>query len=125
MNRAQPALKPKSQQGRLFCRTLIPHDYRLILHGDGEAQAFDPTGRALGAVQGNSYHRNYGQNVVQIDPVSDGTKTVFLHVLTATDAEEMDPPRASYRISGLGRIEVTVDEAKTSLAVPQWFTRSD
>lgn len=124
MNWAQPALKPKNQQGRLFCRTLIPRDYRLILHGDGKAEAFDPAGKSLGAVEGNSYHRNYGRNVVQVDPGSDGTETVFLHVLTATEAAETNPPSASYRISGPGQIELTVDDAKTILAVPDWLARS-
>lgn len=124
MSWVEPALKPKSQQGRLFCRTLIPRDYRLILHGDGKAEAFNPKGKPLGKVDGNSYHCNYGQHVVQIDPAIDATETVFLHVLTATDAKQANPPKASYRISGLGQIELTVDDAKTILAVPEWFTRS-
>jgi len=124
VNWTDPALKPRTREGRLFCRTLIPHDYRLILHSDGKAEAFDPAGRPLGAVDGNSYHRNYGQHVVQIDPERDVAETVFLHVLTATDAEQRTPPRASYRISGPGRIELTVEEASTTLAVPEQFTRS-
>jgi hypothetical protein len=123
-NWADPSLKPQGDEGRLFCQTLIPRDYRLVLHDDGKAEAFDPAGQSLAAVDGNSYHRNYGQNVVQIDPANDGAQTVFLHVLTATEAEEMNPPRASYRVSGPGQIELTVDDSKTSLTVPDWFTRS-
>ena len=124
MNWDEPALKPTSQEGRLFCRTLIPSDYRLILHSDGKAEAFDPAGNQMGAVEGNSYHRNYGRHVVQIDPGTDAKETVFLHVLTATEIEEMNPPNVSYRISGPGKIELTVDRTKTRLAVPDWFTRS-
>jgi len=115
---AEPALQPENPEGRLFCRTLLPRDYRLMLHGDGKAEAFDPAGKPLGPVDGNSYHRDYGRHVVQIDPGNDATETVFLHVLTATDAEQTDPPRTSYRISGPGQLELTVGDAKTSLTVP-------
>ena len=105
---AEPALEPKSQEGRLFCQTLLPRDYQLILHGDGKAEAFDPTGKSLGPVDGNAYHRKYGQQVVQIDPGNDGTQTVFLHVLTAAEAGETIPPEATCRVSGPGRLEITV-----------------
>jgi hypothetical protein len=121
---AEPALKPRSQEGRLVCQTLIPLDYRLIFHGDGKAEAFDSAGKSLGPVEGNPYHREYGQKVVQIDPGNDGTQTVFLHVLTATEVGEMTPPRATYRVSKPGQIELTVDGVTTSLAVPEWFPQS-
>ena len=42
-----------------------------------------------------------------------------------TIIEQIDPPRLSYRIRGPGQIELTVDDARTSLTVPEWFTRSD
>jgi hypothetical protein len=123
MNWADAALKPENRQGRLFCQTLLPRNYRLILHAAGKANALNPSGKPLGAVEGDSYHRNYGQHVVQIDPGADATETVFLHVLTATEIEETNPPDVSYRISGPGQIELTVEGAKAKLAVPAWFTR--
>ena len=108
----------------MFCQTLLPRDYRMILHADGKAEAFDPAGKPLGAAEGNPYHRKYGQNVVQIDPGNDRTKTVFLHVLTAVEAAEKTPPQAAYRVSQPGRIELTVDGATTSLVVPEWLVDS-
>ncbi|HUT14424.1 MAG TPA: hypothetical protein VMY42_28320 [Thermoguttaceae bacterium] len=42
--------------------------------------------------------------------------------LDAADAGQTNPPRTSYRISGPGQIELTVDNAHTVLAVPEWFT---
>ena len=124
VNWADPALKPKSRVGRLFCQTLLPRDYRLILHGDGKANAFGPSGKPRGAVAGNTYHRQYGRHVVQIDPDADAKETVFLHVLTATETEETNPPDVSYRVSGPGQIELKVAGAKAKLVVPAWFTRS-
>ena len=115
----EPALQPKNQEGRLFCQTVLPRDYKLILHGDGKAEAFDPTGKPFGQVEGNVYHRQYGQNVVQIDPGNDGTQTIFLHVLTATEAGETIPPEITYRIREPGKIELTVNRITTSLAVPE------
>ena len=53
-----------------------------------------------------------------------GSRTVFLHVLTAAEGQETNPPGASYRISGRGQIELTVDDVKTNLAVPEWFAWS-
>jgi hypothetical protein len=115
---ADESLRPASQEGRLFCQTLIPSDYQLTVHAEGRAEAFDATGRPLGAVEGNAYHRKYGQNVVQIDPADSGTQTIYLHVLTATEADETTPPKATYRAGEPGRIEVTVDGATTNLTVP-------
>ena len=121
---ANPALKPKSEEGRLFCQTLLPRQYRLILHNEGKAEAFDPTGKPLGPVEGNAYHRKHGQKVVQIDPGNARTQTIFLHVLTAVETEELNPPKATYRVSEDGQIELTVDGATTNLAVPEWFTKT-
>jgi len=122
INWAEPALGPPNPEGRLFCQTLLPQDYRVVLHDDGKAAAFGPAGTPLGAVEGNPYHCDYGKSVVQIDPGTDTTEMVFLHVLTAADAGQTNPPRTSYRISGPGQIELTVDNAHTVLAVPEWFT---
>jgi hypothetical protein len=123
-NWADPALKPKSDEGRLFCQTLLPRQYRLILHNEGKAEAFDPTGKPLGPVDGNAYHQQYGQKVVQINPGNMRTKTVFLHVLTAVKTTELIPPKATYRVDKHGQIELTVDGAKTSLVVPKWFAET-
>jgi hypothetical protein len=119
---AVPALQPKGAEGRLFCRTLAPREYTLLLHSAGKAEAFSATGQSLGPTAGNAYHLKYGQNVVEIDPGQKSARTVFLHVLTAVDGRETTPPAASYRISRPGRIEVAVDGATTTLAVPEWFT---
>jgi hypothetical protein len=118
---ANPALEPKNREGRLFCQTLLPRDYRLILHGDGKAEAFDPTGKSLGPVEGNPHHRKYGQQVMLIDPGNTRTQTVFLHVLTATEAGETVPPEAACGVSGPGQIEITVDGTRTLLVVPEGF----
>ena len=121
---ADPALKPESEEGRLFCQTLLPRQYRLILHDEGKAEAFDPTGKPLGPVEGNGYHHNFGQKVVQIDPGNMRTQTIFLHVLTAVETTELIPPKATYRLGKHGQIELTVDGATTSLVVPKWFAET-
>jgi len=118
---ADPSLQPASREGRLFCQTLLPRDYRLILHGGGQAEAFDPAGGSLGAVPGHADHRRYGQQVMQIDPGNTGTQTVFLHVLTAAEAGAPPPPRATWRVSGPGQIEIAVAETRTHLSVPDSF----
>jgi hypothetical protein len=118
---ADPTLKPASEEGRLFCQTLLPREYRLILHHEGEAEAFTPTAESLGPLEGNNYHRKYGQQVVQIDPGNDRTKTIFLHVLTAVETAELMPPKATYRLDQHGQIELTVDGTTTGLVVPEWF----
>ncbi len=120
---AKPELEPRNPEGRLFCQTLLPRDYRLIFHGDGKAEAFDPTGKSLGTVEGNAYHQKYGQQVLQIDPGNTRTQTIFLHVLTATEAGETSPPEATCRVNRPGQIEISVDGTKTSLAVPEWFVQ--
>jgi hypothetical protein len=119
---ADESLRPMDREGRLFCRTLIPAEYRLTVHTEGQAEAFDRSGRPIGAVQGNAYHRQYGRNVIQIDPESQGTQAIFLHVLTAAEGEQTAPPEASYQASEPGQIQVTVDGISTTLPVPSWFS---
>jgi hypothetical protein len=46
---------------------------------------------------------------------------MFLNVLTAADADQTAAPKASFRVAEQGRIEVVVDGARTTLAVPDWF----
>ncbi len=114
---AEPSLQPTGQAGRLFSQTLLPRDFRVILHSDGQAEAFAPAGQSLGPVEGHAEHRTYGQHVIQIDPGNADAQTVFLHVLTATDAGESIPPPATCRVSGPGQIEVTIDGKRTKLSV--------
>jgi hypothetical protein len=119
---ADPALKPESPEGRLFCQTVFPRQYKLILHDAGKAEAFDPTSKSLGPVEGNAYHRKYGQTVVQIEPGNASTQTVFLHVLTAVETEQLAPPKVTYRVSEQGTMELIVDGATTSFVVPEWLS---
>ena len=119
---ADARLKPKVLGARLFCRTLAPKEYTLVVNAKDGARAFGPGGQAKGAVAGNSFHRKYGKHVVQIDPGTTTDRTVFLHVLTAEDATgAAAAPKASYRVVKPGRIEVTVAGLRTQLAVPDWF----
>jgi hypothetical protein len=113
---ARPELQPQRQEGRLFCQTVLPREYQLILHQDGQAQAFDPAGQPLGSVAGTPYHRQYGRHVVQIDPGNRGTQNVFLHVLTAVAAAETTPPQVTHSIGDDGTIELTVDGITVNLA---------
>lgn len=116
-------LRPADPNARLFCRTLLPREYSLVVHGGGQAEAFDPTGRSTGAAPGNPYHLEFGGDVIQIDPVNAGPRVVFLHVLTAAGGGEMDkPPAASHRLVRPGLMEITVDESKATVGVPEWFT---
>jgi hypothetical protein len=118
---ATPALQPKDAEGRLFCRTLAPRGYAVVLHSAGKAEAFAATGQPLGPTAGNAYHLKYAQHVVQLDPGEQSARTVFLHVLSAVDSRQAVPPPASFRVLRPGQIEVTVDRATTILAVPEWF----
>jgi hypothetical protein len=59
--------------------------------------------------------------VLQLRPITDGTRTAFLTVLTAVEGSVAAPPAAAYRVVGPGRIEVTVDGQSTGLDVPAWF----
>jgi hypothetical protein len=111
---ADDALRPAGAEGRLACRTLLPEDYVLVLQGGGKAEAFGPDGRSRGAVAGNPHHLKHGGNVVGIDPGTAGTRTTFLHVLTATDAGG-EAPAVSWRRPEPGKIEVVVDGVRTLL----------
>lgn len=115
---ADPALKPPAREALLFCRTLIPNEFRLLLHDGGAAEAFGPNGKSQGRVEGNPHHLKYGKKVIQLDPGNRGDRTVFLHVLTAVEGPDASPPPASYRAVAPGRIEVTVAGASVTLAVP-------
>lgn len=118
---AQPQLKPKTEQARLFCQTLLPRDYTLILHADGKAEGLDPAGKAKpAAAAGNDYHLKFGKVVAQIEPAASGTQTLFLHVLTACDAEGAKAPQAACRLAGPGKLAVTVDGQAIELVVPDW-----
>lgn len=116
---ADPKLRPKGDAARLFSETLLPRSYKLILHSGGRAEAFDPEGNSLGPVAGNPHHLQFGRDVVQIEPAGAGTRTVFLHVLTATGAEETRPPEARWRMAAPGRLEVRVEGAAALLEVPE------
>lgn len=118
---ADPTLKPNSEEAKLFCQTVLPRDYILLLHTDGKGQAFHADGRRDGTCEVNRYHRDFGGNVVQIEPRDGIQQAVFLHVLTATDENGTDPPEVVLRLIRPGQAELSVDDAKTILVVPKWF----
>ena len=118
---ADPTLQPETRPGRLFCQTLAPRDYTVILHRDGQAEALRADGESRGPVPGNKYHRQYGSNVIQLDPGDATAGIVLLNVLTATDASQTIPPQAAYRVARRGQIEVEVNGVKCKLEVPEWF----
>ncbi len=118
---ANPALQPPHRESRLYCQTLLPQNYQLLVHERGSAEAWDEQGKSLGKAEGNRYHREYGDFVVQLDPGASSTKTAFLHVLTATVDFESPPPQASYRVTGPGQIEVSIEDLKATLVVPSWL----
>jgi hypothetical protein len=117
---ADRSLQPRSQEAKLFCRTLLPRDYTVVFHAAGRAEAFDPAGRSKGQVEGNSYHLKYGRTVIQLEPAGPSDRTLFLHVLTPADGDR-EPPKSTWRMVGPGRLEVTVDDASTELSVPAWL----
>jgi hypothetical protein len=117
-----PSLRPAQREGALFCRTLLPKDYTLLVHADGNAAATDRAGQGVPDAQPNAYHQKFGKVVAQIDPGTVSPRTIFLHVLTAVDASDAaTPPMASWRLLRPGVIEVKVDGAATTMAVPEWF----
>lgn len=118
---AAASLQPEKPEARLFCQTLAPRAYTLVVHSERAAEAFRADATLQGPVAGNAYHREYGQHVLQIDPGRDGCQTVFLNVLTATDDPGEAPPAASYRMICPGQVEVNVAGSRTILAVPDWF----
>jgi hypothetical protein len=116
---ADATLKPKNDEGRLFCQTLLPREYHIVLHSGGKAESLDARGQSLGAAEGNAYHLKFGKHVVQIEPLGASAQSIFLHVLTATDAGNATPPKAAWRLSKTGVIEVSVEGATTTLSVPE------
>ena len=118
---ADAALKPRHRRATLFCRTLAPKDYTLVVNARDGARAFAPDGQAAGDVPGNPFHRQFGKHVVQVDPGTADDRTVFLHVLTAADADAAAAPEASCRLVRPGRAQVTVGGLSTTLEVPEWF----
>jgi hypothetical protein len=118
---ADPKFKPDSEEARLFCQTVAPRDYTLLLHADGKVQAFHADGRNLGTCECNPYHQKFGGSVVQIETAGRIPQKVFLHVLTATDEDGSVPPKIEMRLVTPGRVELSVDDARTILAVPKWF----
>jgi hypothetical protein len=118
---ADPTIKPQRTKGRLFCQTIFPLHYRLLLHHDQEAEAFAPCGSSLGPVEGNTYHRQYGRVVMQIEPEDVSTQTIFLHVLTAVSDAEGIAPQVTYQVPQRGTLVLSVDDTSTRLEVPEWF----
>ncbi len=117
---ADESLRPKDAEGRLFCQTLLPKDSALVLYSGGRVASYGLDGRAK-EVAWNQHHLKYGKHVVQIDPGTRSSRTVFLNVLTAVDAVQRQPPAASYRMVGPGIIEASVDGLTTRLSVPtEW-----
>lgn len=119
---ADDRLRPRPGQARLFCQTLVPRRYTVVLHGGGKAAAYDQSGRLLGDVEGNPYHLKYGNHVLQIDPGNHDTRSVFLHVLTAVDASETLAPKCRLHLSKPGQLEIDVEGHKAVLSVPEWFS---
>jgi hypothetical protein len=116
-------LQPASESAILFCQTLAPRDYTLLLHADGKAEAFGPDGRSRGICEANPFHREFGGNVVQIEAADEARKMVFLHVLTAAEESQTDPPEIAIQLIGPGEAELEIDGRKTSLTVPEWFLK--
>jgi len=114
---ADESLRPQFEKAKLSCQTLLPKDYTLVHHANGQAEAFDAKGRCKGRAEGNPYHLKYGRNVIQIEPVARSSRTTFLHVLTPLKADE-EAPRSTWRLRGPGRLEVTVGAASTELSAP-------
>jgi hypothetical protein len=117
---AEPSLAPENPRARLTCRMLLPKDSTAILNDNGTAEAFDPAGASRGSVEGNPYHLQFGKTVLQVDPGTETPRTIFLHVLTATETSEAEPPAAAVRRLEAGTLEVCVGAAATRLSVPEW-----
>jgi hypothetical protein len=118
---ANPTLLPASEGAKLFCQTLAPRDYTLLLHADGKAQAFGTNGRSRGICEANPFHREFGGNVVQIEATDKALTMVFLHVLTAAEESQTDPPEIAIQLIDPGEVELKVDGRKTILTVPKGF----
>jgi hypothetical protein len=118
---ADPRLQPKNSRARLFCQTLLPEEYAVIVHGDDGATSYTASGQLQESVEGNMYHRQFGRHVLQFDPGTDNSRNVFLHVLTAVETSESTPPAVSWRVLSRGKLEVKVNGIVTQLTVPDWF----
>jgi len=118
---SDPAYPFEWREGRLFCQILAPARHKIVLNSRTGAREFDPATGTTRDVAGDSYHRKYGKHVVQLDPGNASTRTVFVNVLTATDASAEGPPKASLGKVSPRVVEVSVGKLKTRLAVPKWF----
>lgn len=118
---AEPRLEPVDKQAFLFCQTVLPREFSVIVHSDGKAEAFDADGTARGAVEGNAYHKKFGGHVVQVDPAARDTRTVFLHVLTASEGDPSTPPKIGYGLTKPGQLDLRIDDVTTSFEVPTWL----
>jgi hypothetical protein len=121
MSWADPRLRPESKKARLFCQIVAPRDYTLLLHRDSQAQSFSSDGQRQPDHIGNSYHRQFGGNVVQIEAADGIRQIVFLNVLTAIEDDGAEPPRVSLQMAGPRRAELHVDDTAAVLEVPGWF----
>lgn len=121
LNWADPSLKPSAEDASLFCQTVLPRDYSVTVHSEGKARAYNANGDARGAVQGNTYHKRFGGHVVQIDPGAEAMRTVFLHVLTASEGGASTPPKIGYRRTKPGQLDLQIDGVTTSFEVPTWL----
>jgi hypothetical protein len=107
-------LKPPSQQAKLFCQTVLPEDYTILLHDDGTATSFGSDGRERGTAEGNPSHLRYGKRVIQIDPGDASQGVVMLNVLTAVELDE-PMPNVTWRISAAKQGELTIDGTTVAL----------
>ena len=119
---ADDALRAKSPEARLFCQTILPRDYGVILHDGGAVRSLSADGQPAGKADGNPYHLKYGKKVIQLVPPAASTRTIFLNVLTAVEAHQAQPPKVACRQITPGLIDLTVDSATTRIAVPDWAT---
>lgn len=119
-NWAEHSLAPQDSRARLTCQTLLPADYSTVLHSGGKAEAYDHAGVSRGSFEGNPYHRQHAKHVLQIEPAAGSTRTLFLHVLTATMAKEMATPNVSFERVGSDAVEVRVDQSRARLSIPWW-----
>lgn len=110
-------LRPPRRRGRLFCRTLAPEAYRLVVQSGGEATLHDPSGEPRGAIEGSPFHRQHGGHVLQLSPTGRELRTVFVHVLTAVDEAVTRPPEARLARSGRDSVEVAVEGRSVRLSL--------
>lgn len=78
-----------------------------------------------GEVAGNKYYREFGSKVVQIHPGTNGSPTIFLHILTAVDIGKSRAPEASCEMTGPGRLRVRVDGIAIEFSLPFAIEKTD